>query len=259
MGSLFRALFRLPFLQSILRPVTRFLIGAIAIPIFRLILRKIFRMQEMDQELEKDLEQWFRGSLLLLVASANMEDYLFGWVPLNLSGDDAWIGVALRLMLAVGVIEAMPDQELFAVIHPGPPKVEIKRLFSEVRDKFWQIVWGCTCKHLNRSSPVFIIMTAIFTGPVGWICYGLAIAQYLVIGLVTSRDKAMDVLGEFDKQVAKRRQQIIEEFILDNEKLPEGTLPVTTGEGSEKTGEQSLPDNNPAGVANRDAAGYVSQ
>ena len=43
----------------------------------------------------------------------------------------------------------------------------------------------------------------------GWV------AVYLLIGLVTSRDKACDVLTEFDRQVAKRRKALIEEFEID--------------------------------------------
>jgi len=210
--SIFRAILRIPLLRPLLRPITRFLVGTIAIPLFRMFLRRVVRLQELDRELEKDLEQWFRGALVLLVASANMEQELFGWVPLNLQGDDAWVGILFRLLLAVGVIEAMPDQELFAVIHPGPPTIRFKRLFTDLREKWREIVWGAFCKHLNRSSPVFVIMTAILLGPIGWICYVLAIVQYLIIGLVTSRDKAMDVLSEFDKQVAQRRQELLEEF-----------------------------------------------
>jgi hypothetical protein len=54
---------------------------------------------------------------------------------------------------------------------------------------------------------------------VGWVCYLMAITQYLIIGLVTSRDRALDVLSEFDRAVAQRRNELIEEFKL------EGNLP----------------------------------
>jgi hypothetical protein len=37
----------------------------------------------------------------------------------------------------------------------------------------------------------------------------LAIAQYLVIGLVTSRDRALDVLASFDAEVAARRDELL--------------------------------------------------
>ena len=64
-------------LRPILKPVTRVFLGFIAIPIFRMLMRKVVRNKEIDEELEKDLEQWFRGSLLLLAATRNMEEYLF--------------------------------------------------------------------------------------------------------------------------------------------------------------------------------------
>lgn len=274
----------LPMLKSALRPITRVLVGVIAIPIFRFIMRRVFRLQDLDDELEKDLEQWFRGALLLLAASANMEHLLFGWMTkLDWMDRADWLTMGLRLMLAIGVIEAMPDQELFAVIHPGPPKLQKGK--NPVKE-FWRLKWlflkGFVCQHLNRSSPVLAMMAAIVgaqimtvteveqtklnrihyydwgyvqqIGPVvpaqkilamsalyqntpnfrihmsevnqmdsqfrrsrerwivGWCCYLLAITQYLIIGLVTSRDRAMDVLSEFDRAVAERRKQLMEEF-----------------------------------------------
>ncbi|MEM9481492.1 MAG: DNA topoisomerase I [Verrucomicrobiota bacterium] len=225
-------------IRPVLRPLTRFFVGVIAIPLFRIFLTKVARLDRLDAELEKDLEQWFRTSLMLLVATANMEQVLFGWVPLDLQGDQAWIAVLFRLLLAVGVIEAMPDQELFAIIHPGPPKIKPgKKMFGELWRRKWEFLKGLFCQHINRSSPVFAIMAAIFGGEygetswtVGWVCYGLAIGQYLAIGLVTSRDKAMDVIGEFDRKVADYRAALVEEFgeeaeeelgVADEEKPPE--------------------------------------
>jgi hypothetical protein len=55
---------------------------------------------------------------------------------------------------------------------------------------------------------------------VGWVCYLAAITQYLIIGLVTRRDKALDMLSEFDRAVADRRKELVEEFV------EEGNLPV---------------------------------
>lgn len=260
---------RAPLLRSALRPVTRVLIGLIAIPIFRFILRHVFRLQEMDDELEKDLEQWFRGSLLLLAATANMEHLLFGW-----ANKWDWFTIGLRLLLAIGVVEAMPDQELFAVVHPGPPRLKPGRtIFAQAWRRKYDIIKGMVCQHLNRSSPVLAIMAAIFgaqvssayfaqeeaklvaqleqklvmTMPVGqareqataqaraqrevdearawkqftvgWVCYLLAITQYLIIGLVTSRDRAMDVLSEFDRAVAQRRRELVEEFHLEDQDI----------------------------------------
>ena len=75
---------------------------------------------------------------------------------------------------------------------------------------------GLFYRHLDRSSSVFAIMTVIFGAPqhpvVGWICYFLAIIQFLIIGLISSRDKALDVLHEFDRQVKLRREQLSDRF-----------------------------------------------
>lgn len=213
-GGFFRILFANPYFRNLLKPLTRFFIGLIAIPIFHLILNKVVRVQEIDEELEKDLEEWFRGSLLLLAATANMEAALFGWVPMT----EDWVLMGFRIMLAIGVIEAMPDQELFSIIHPGPPALKLSKkygIFRELKEKWRAILKGLVCQHINRSSPVFAILAAIAVDTVGWICYGIAITQYLVIGLVTSRDRALDVLSEFDRKVNIRRRELIEEFDLD--------------------------------------------
>ncbi len=305
MGGMFRALMNLPLFKSVLRPITRVIVGFIAIPIFRFIMRKVFRLQDLDDELEKDLEQWFRGALLLLAASANMEHLLFGWMAqLDWMERMDWLTMGLRLMLAVGVIEAMPDQELFAVIHPGPPKITPGR---SVLKEFWRLKWqflkGFVCQHLNRSSPVLAMMAAIVGAElmtlsdidqtkidrasvvdwsysqqigavtpvqammaaqtynnnvhdirvnlaevgqmnathqrhwerwmVGWCCYLLAITQYLIIGLVTSRDRAMDVLSEFDRAVAARRRELIEEFHLPEDKANRSPAPALSPAPSE--------------------------
>ncbi len=215
------------FLKPVLRPLTRFVIGVIAVPLFRIFLKKVVRLQDLDAELEKDFEQWFRGSLLLLCATRNMEALLFPWVSAEYQsqGERYWVMVGLRLLLAVGVIEAMPDQELFAVIHPGPPRVRLSKqhgYWRGIRENFWPVAKGLLCQHLNRSSPVFAILAAIAPGGIGWTCFGIAIAQYLIIGLVTSRDKALNVLSEFDRQVAIRRRELVEEFeIGDSQDNPE--------------------------------------
>ncbi len=319
----------LPLFKSILRPVTRVLVGIIAIPVFRFIMRRVFRLQDLDDELEKDLEQWFRGALLLLAASANMEHLLFGWMDrLDWMDRMDWLTMGLRLMLAIGVIEAMPDQELFAVIHPGPPKIKPGRSFFR---EFWRLKWkfakGVVCQHLNRLSPVLAMMCAIVgaelpdlvkaqqtvvqnvaildwtiagqvsavspvqrlmattllaeQGPeiaemaegyrnyrrhwerwmVGWVCYLLAITQYLIIGLVTSRDRAMDVLSEFDRAVAQRRQELIDEFQLGNatssQEAAASALPQTTAastDNSDHNSDHSSDDNNVAPAVDRTVA-----
>jgi hypothetical protein len=213
-------------MQRILKPFTRFFLGFIAVPIFRIVMRKVVRVQEINEELEKDLEQWFRGSLLLLVATYNMEGALFSWVPKidtdsKMSSDwkidsDSQDVVrnpylmAGRLLLAIGVIEGMPDQSLFALIHPGPqkPTIEKGRLLLSLIRYLPQLLKGLICQHLNRSSPVLAILSVLHTGTFGWVCYGIAISQYLFIGLVTSKDKALDVLSQFDAAVAIQRTEI---------------------------------------------------
>lgn len=314
MGSLFRILMDLPLFRTALRPISRVLVGMVAIPVFRFVMRKVFRLQDLDDELEKDLEEWFRGALLLLAATANMEHLLFGWMQKVDWLDRAdWLTLGLRLMLAIGVIEAMPDQELFAVLHPGPPKLEKgKGLLRQLWQKKWAFLKGFLCRHLNRSSPVLAMMCAIIGAQlpvvdnaardawqeetlfclncgfecsagtpvqhamslnamqalipelqkeadqfsryherwlVGWVCYLMAITQYLIIGLVTSRDRAMDVLSEFDRAVAKRRRELIEEFKLegnlpqdydDKPSLSEKPKAETSGFGSNRPDDPSV-------------------
>ncbi|MDB4786958.1 MAG: DNA topoisomerase I [Planctomycetaceae bacterium] len=216
MGSFFRIL---------AKPVTRFLVGVIAIPLFRLFMRKVIRLQQLDAELEKDMEQWFRGSLVLLVATRNMEEFFFHWLPdlfsksaeFNFQEEPFWVAFLMgtRLLLAMSVIEMMPDQELFSIIHPGPPKIKYdksKSIWQHFRIYTWPMLRGLVCQHLNRSSPVFAILCAIVPDTAGWVCFGFAITQYLIIGLVTSKDKALDALSEFDRQVALRRRELLDEF-----------------------------------------------
>jgi hypothetical protein len=323
---MFRALMNLPLFKSVLRPITRVIVGFIAIPIFRFIMQRVFRLQDLDDELEKDLEQWFRGALLLLAASANMEHLLFGWMAqLDWMERMDWLTMGLRLMLAVGVIEAMPDQELFAVIHPGPPKIKPGR--SGLKE-FWRLKWqflkGFVCQHLNRSSPVLAMMAAIVGAElmtlseidhgkiarasvvgssysqqigavtigavtpvqammaaqtnngnlhdvvanlaeigkmnaehrrhwerwmVGWCCYLLAITQYLIIGLVTSRDRALDVLSEFDRAVAERRRELIEEFHLPKDTANPNAAPAPSPVPSDGAGSLPEAESNSAGAS----------
>ena len=218
---MFGNLLRWAVLRPLLKPLTRIVVGLIAIPIFRLVVRKGMRMAQVEKELEKDMEEWFRAALILLVATANMEHLLFGWVPLDLEGDQGWIGVFFRLLLVIGVIELMPDQALFSVLHSGPLKLPFGKSFF--RDLWvdrvrWAKKMGCV--HLNRSSPVLAIMSAIFggdaetvEGTVGWVCYFVSITQYLIIALITTGDKAIDLLGSFDRVVAEKREELVEEFL----------------------------------------------
>lgn len=207
MSFLLRLLLQVRILSPALRPLVRLIVGFIAVPLFRKLLTRVYRKEDLDRELIKDIEQWFRGSLLLLVASANMENALFGWVDAD--GDYAWVFKSLRVLLAVGVIEAMPDQELFAIIHPGPSLLLPKgRRLQALREQWWGFCKAVLWRHLDRSSAVFAIMTAMQTGWGGWVCYGLAVVQYLAIGLICSRDKAIDALEQFDHLMLLRREQL---------------------------------------------------
>lgn len=209
-------------LLPFLKPASRLVAGLIAIPAFRLMRRHVVRVDELDAELEKDIDEWFRGSLLLVLSTANFELWVDAWFAEHYSWDiNLWWLTGGRILLAIGVIEAMPDQELFSIIHPGPPAPHLDRelgVWGSFRKQVRPIVKGVVCQYLSRSSPVFAIMAAIFAGPEGWIFYWLAILQYLIIGLVTSRDRAVDVLSEFDRQVAQRRRELIDEFQIDEGK-----------------------------------------
>ncbi len=217
---------------TLLRPLIRLLVGFIAIPLFRLFLRRVVHLQRLDTELTTDLEQWVRGSLLLLLATANVEYILFGEVIANLGEKFVWFSFGMRLLFAVGVIESMPDQALFSIIHPGPSKLLFPkgRRIAAVREQCWPVLKGIFFRHLDRSSSVLAIMTVIFGAPdhavVGWVCYFLAIGQFLVIGLVSSRDKAIDVLRDFDHHVRLRRDELAERHghLVDDDEPPSPPL-----------------------------------
>jgi hypothetical protein len=223
----------LPFLMPsrivapVLKPIVRVILGLIVIPIFRVFLHRVVK-KELNEELEKDISQWLRGSLLLLVATANMESLFFGWVPPTLREEKDWLILAGRLLLAIGVIEAMPDQALFSIIHPGPPALNLRQgsLLKDLCSHFRPTCRGLFNQHLSRSSAVFAILAVIKDGPLGWICYGLAITNYLIIGLMASRDKALDVLSKFDEAVSERRREL-ELAVLKHDQLTEESPAVT--------------------------------
>jgi hypothetical protein len=204
--------------RPIVRPILRFLSGMIAIPIFRFILRRVLRVQTTDVELERDLEHWFRASLVLLAATANLESFLFGWLPWQ-KVDEPWLLMLFRLLLAVGVIENMPNQDLFAMLHRGPPKFAFtsRAGWHQAWRERWWYAKGLLMLHLKRSSPVFVIMAVVFGGHVGsvdwrvgWWCYGLAIGQYLIIALITDRDRVEGILQAFEKETARLRGELVE-------------------------------------------------
>ena len=220
--------------KPVLRPVFRVLTGLLAIPVFRFVMRRFFHRKKLTKEMERDLEMWFRGAVILLAATANLEDFLFGWLPWHKS-EEPWLTMMLRLLLAVGVIESMPDQELFGLLHRGPPKVKLtsRSGWKELWQRRREFLRGLGVMHLKRSSPVFVIMTVIFGNQpgtreffVGWVFYGLAITQYLIIGLVTEGDRLTGLLKEFDRSAEAIRKEIVSEEKSKAQPAPEKDEPI---------------------------------
>jgi hypothetical protein len=212
----FGSLFRDMVFKPVLRPVVRLICGLVAIPVFRFLLRRVLRVQTSDAELERDLESWFRGAVLLLAATANLEDVLFGWLPWHRTADESqvWQTLVLRLLLAVGVIENMPDEDLFGFLHRKPLSLRLHT------PEGWRAAWSARREilrnlfylHLRRSSPVLAIMAVVWGGSpgsaasaVGWWCYGLAIAQYLIIAMLTQRDRVQGLLTAFEEETSAMR------------------------------------------------------
>lgn len=203
--------------RPVARPLTRFIVSLAAVPALHFLFRHVSSLERLDDELEKDLAEWFRGSFLLLLVTANIEVALWhNVIPLpELLDKHGWLGLGLRIMLAIGVVQLMPDQELFSVIHPGPRLPHFKRdrpRWRQIAADWKPLSIGFLCQHLSRSSPVFAILAVIFTGKIGWVCYGFAIVQYLIIGLATSRTRAINVLLLFDEQMALRRRELMRQF-----------------------------------------------
>ena len=203
-------------LNQLLRPISRVIAGVLAVKVCRFVMKRVGKVQVIDAEFERDIEHWFRASLMLLVATANVEGLLFGWVKVDLEGHWTWLILGLRLLIVASVIEAMPDQVLFAILHRGPPKVPFGRGFLR---RLWEarraVCGGILHQHMKRSSPVFAFLAAIFGGPpggdawiVGWTCYALCVGQFLYIALVTSKDMAREALDKFDAQVSELRQSL---------------------------------------------------
>lgn len=219
-------------LTPIVRPATRYTVKFLAVPAFRSLSQRVPGLKQLDQELEKDVEEWFRGSLLLLVATKNFESWIEGLMEARWDwsvSEENWLLTAGRLLLAIAVIETMPDQDFFNIIHSGPPKFQRTpghSLWQDLREQSWPIARGILAQHLSRSSAVFAIIAVILGSTVGWVCYALAVFQYLIIGLVTTRDRALDVLTKFDERVAEKRKELIDEFEIDASQT-DAPLPVT--------------------------------
>ena len=200
----------------------------LAVPAFRFALKSV-RLQQFDRELEKDLEEWFAASALLFLCTANAERLLFQQIGFE-PGD--WLSLGFRLLLAVGVVEAMPDVQLFPLLHPKP---ELPKRDAFGRGKPWWgvkgVLPGYLRGHVNqwlaRSSPVFAILACVVGGAVtadgavdnsdgawsaGWVCFGCAVSQYLVMGLMASKEEAASVLAAYDARVAEVRAELAAEL-----------------------------------------------
>ena len=211
-------------LRTVIKPISRLVAGIVAARIIRFVLKRVGKVKVLDHELERDIEMWFRASLVLLLATANMEHLFFGWIPFDLHDRYSSIGMALRLLLVMGVIETMPDQEFFSVLHRGPKwEPPGKRFFARVWAARKSLFAGMFNQHIKRSSPVLAILAAIFGGErgsdawaIGWMCYTMALVQYLYIALVTSSDKAKDALAKFDEQMRAMRSDLKEAIETDD-------------------------------------------
>ena len=217
-----------PLVGRTLRPATRLAVGLLAVPAFRWVLRAV-KLQHFDRELEKDLEEWFAASALLFLCTANAEVLIFqqlGFEPRD------WLSLGFRLLLAVGVVEAMPDAQLFPVLHPKP---ELPKREDFGRGKRWwgvrDVLPGYARGHMNqwlaRSSPVFAILACVVGGKTlaggaidnadgawtaGWVCYGCAVSQYLVMGLMASKEDAAAALAAYDARAAAVRAELVSEL-----------------------------------------------
>ncbi|MEM1061469.1 MAG: hypothetical protein AAGJ97_03965 [Planctomycetota bacterium] len=211
-----------PFLKPILKPLVRIVVGLVAVPLFRLVMRRIARVNHLDEELEKDLEEWFRGAVLLLFATANVEWWLFKDFDAFQDSQWPWLTLGLRLMLVVGVIESMPDQQLFAVIHPPPkpPKPDWKKRWCGLPPQLPGFFKGLLCQHLNRSSPVFAIMAAVFGG---------AMFVPEVFDAETGRKYAtVKVVGEVEAELREKKKLEAAAAVIDAKRTDsKGEKPLT--------------------------------
>lgn len=209
----FQILTHLPFAEEILRPVTRSLFGWLIAPVSRVI-RVVPGLRRLDGETIQDIHQWMRGSVLLFFATKNVESLLFGDALQHISEEHRVLTLIPRFLLALSVIETMPDQDVFGLIHNrmGLGIDRKSEWLPQFKMCFKPMLKKLLCQHLNRSSCVFAIIATIAPGWIGWTAFGLAVSQYLIIGLITTRDEARSALDRFDEMVARRRTEFMSEF-----------------------------------------------
>jgi len=155
-------------MATLLRPLIRLLVGFIAIPLFRLFLRRVGAFEAARCRAHQ--ESRTVGPAVRCCcswATDNFEYAVFGEYLSDWKHQYIWLSLGLRLLLAVGVIESMPDQALFSIIHPGPERLLFPKgqRIKAAREQFWPFCKGMFFRHLDRSSSVFAIMAVIFGLP----------------------------------------------------------------------------------------------
>jgi hypothetical protein len=193
---LFETLLEGPVLEPLIRPLARSCLGSAATWLVRVCLPRLARGAALDDELRADVGRWLGASLLLLAATRNLEQQLFGLVELVLNGEVRYATLYCRMLLAIGVIQAMPDQELFPIVHPCRLRLNLAALLAPEAccGELRLLLWSLLCQHLYRSSPCLAILAIVAPGAVGWICYTLAVVQYLTMALMTPRQAALAAL-----------------------------------------------------------------
>lgn len=218
MPALFAGLLNNVIFKPVLRPILRLISGLVAIPLFRFLLKRIFKVKANDAEMERDLEMWFRGAVLLLAATKNFEDFVFRCLSWETEHHIVWQTMLPRLLLAVGVIESMPDEDVFSILHRGPPKLKLttRAGLADAWHRRGEVLRGLAILHLRRSSPVFVILAVVFGNDpgrpefvVGWWCYSFAVAQYLIIAFITQRGRIAGLLESFDRKASALRHEIV--------------------------------------------------
>ena len=194
--TLLAVLRELPLYESIISPFFRLILRWLTWPLVRLTLHIVnldrrTRSPETRERVQSMLEHWLRGAVFLLAASRNMEEVLFGWVPLFAQGEERWIAFAGRLMLASTVVEAMPPDPVDVLRRKRRCGFRELLIWFRSPRKAWRIwqpdLFRLLMRHLSRSSPVLVILTTIAPGWVGWVSFGLALSQYLAVGIITCR------------------------------------------------------------------------
>ena len=134
------------------------------------------------------VEQWLRGSVFLLAASRNCEQWILSTSEELVLGESNWMLFFGRLMLAASVVEAMPPVP--NDLTQANRRCGWAELCVTVRNprRAWRIlkpeVQRLLVRHLVRSSPVLVILTTVAPGWPGWVAFAIALVQYLILGTI---------------------------------------------------------------------------